>query len=100
MIGCDYCDEWFHPDCLKLSKTEVKTLTEGQWACPNCESDDGEGIFPLKYYKKTREIKYFSFSESEILLFMENILKRLREIDLFHEFFWPRHYLYLISRFV
>ena len=44
MIGCDFCDEWFHPDCLKLSKHEVKALTKSQWACPNCESDDSEGI--------------------------------------------------------
>ena len=41
MIGCDFCEEWFHPDCLKLSKTEVKTLMKSQWACPNCESDEG-----------------------------------------------------------
>ena len=44
MIGCDYCDEWFHPDCLKLSKNEVKILTKSQWACPICEPDDNEGI--------------------------------------------------------
>ena len=50
MIGCDFCDEWFHPDCLKLSKNEVKTLMKSQWACPNCESDDSEGIFPLNLY--------------------------------------------------
>ena len=47
MIGCDYCDEWFHPDCLKLSKNEVKTLTECQWMCPKCELKDNKskGIF-------------------------------------------------------
>ena len=46
MIGCDFCDEWFHPDCLNLSKNDVKKFIKCQWACPNCEPDDGEGIFP------------------------------------------------------
>ena len=47
MIGCDFCDEWFHPDCLNLSKNDVKKFLKCQWACPNCEPDDGEGIFLL-----------------------------------------------------
>ena len=53
MIGCDFCDEWFHPDCLKLSKNEVKTLTKSQWACPNCEYDS-EGIFNQIFFPINR----------------------------------------------
>ena len=40
MIGCDYCEEWFHPDCLDLSENEVKKLTEIKWRCPMCISKD------------------------------------------------------------
>ena len=37
MIGCDYCDEWFHTQCLSLSKEEVTKLANEDWSCPNCE---------------------------------------------------------------
>ena len=26
MIGCDYCDEWYHNTCLNLSKEDVKGM--------------------------------------------------------------------------
>ena len=42
MIGCDFCDEWFHPDCLKFSKIKVMEVTKSQWACPNCELAAGK----------------------------------------------------------
>ena len=38
MIGCDFCPEWFHPDCLLLSEEEVNRLMETkEWKCPVCE---------------------------------------------------------------
>ena len=37
MIGCDYCEEWFHPDCLSLSEEEASALTEMNWKCPVCD---------------------------------------------------------------
>ena len=45
MIGCDYCDEWFHPDCLHFSKNKVKEISKIQWKCPKCESNEGIVIF-------------------------------------------------------
>merc|ERR1712179_474360 len=43
MIGCDYCDEWFHPDCLSLTTEEANLLTEQKWKCPVCEEHiDGQ----------------------------------------------------------
>ena len=42
MIGCDYCDEWFHPDCLHFSKNKVKEISKIQWKCPKCESNEGK----------------------------------------------------------
>ena len=44
MIGCDHCDEWFHPDCLKLTKADVKELTDCDWTCPKCEIKEEEGM--------------------------------------------------------
>ena len=37
MIGCDYCEEWFHASCLNLSKKDVEQITKVKWMCPNCE---------------------------------------------------------------
>ena len=37
MIGCDFCEEWFHPDCLSITIEEAYSLTEVKWKCPLCE---------------------------------------------------------------
>ena len=42
MIGCDYCDEWYHTQCLNLSKDEVTRLANENWSCPNCELKKGK----------------------------------------------------------
>ena len=42
MIGCDYCDEWYHTQCLSLTKDEVKRLANENWSCPNCEFKRGK----------------------------------------------------------
>jgi len=36
MIGCDYCDEWYHPYCLKISNEKAFELGHQRWACPKC----------------------------------------------------------------
>jgi len=36
MIGCDYCDEWYHPYCLKISNEKAFELGRQTWACPKC----------------------------------------------------------------
>merc|ERR1711874_878225 len=37
MIGCDFCDEWFHPACLSLSGKETEEITKtSSWMCPEC----------------------------------------------------------------
>ena len=37
MIGCDYCDEWYHTQCLSLTKDEAKRLSNENWSCVKCE---------------------------------------------------------------
>ena len=39
MIGCDFCEEWYHGSCLNLNKEDIKQLTKCEWKCPKCESD-------------------------------------------------------------
>ena len=40
MIGCDYCEEWYHISCLNLKREEVRELTKCKWMCPKCELKD------------------------------------------------------------
>ena len=49
MIGCECCDEWFHGECIGLSKEVGEMLVE-KFVCPNCH-DAEEGVVTV--YKKT-----------------------------------------------
>ena len=42
MIGCDFCEEWYHSSCLNLKKEDVKQLTKCKWKCPKCELTDSK----------------------------------------------------------
>mmetsp|Transcript_2783 Transcript_2783/g.6962 ORF Transcript_2783/g.6962 Transcript_2783/m.6962 type:complete len:193 (-) Transcript_2783:51-629(-) len=46
MVECDECQEWYHPDCLKLSKKQVDAI-QG-FTCPNCKREEEP---PLKAQK-------------------------------------------------
>ena len=38
MIGCDFCEEWYHNSCLNLTKEDIKRLRKiCDWECPKCE---------------------------------------------------------------
>mmetsp|Transcript_36925 Transcript_36925/g.59738 ORF Transcript_36925/g.59738 Transcript_36925/m.59738 type:complete len:508 (-) Transcript_36925:937-2460(-) len=37
MIMCDYCSEWYHGRCIKLSRSEAKKL--GRFKCLRCEQN-------------------------------------------------------------
>ncbi|GAV05596.1 hypothetical protein RvY_15700 [Ramazzottius varieornatus] len=38
MISCDECEEWFHGDCVGITKAQGKKLGEAntRWVCPMC----------------------------------------------------------------
>merc|ERR1712150_99783 len=36
MVGCDFCDEWYHPRCLNLSNEKAMELAYREWSCPRC----------------------------------------------------------------
>lgn len=52
MIGCDHCDEWYHTQCLSLSKEEIKRLSSENWSCPNCEFKKGNYITQVFFLKR------------------------------------------------
>eukprot|EP00877_Chromochloris_zofingiensis_P003074 jgi/Chrzof1/12768/Cz07g06240.t1 len=34
MVMCDNCEEWYHPECLKMTKKAVAGISN--WTCPEC----------------------------------------------------------------
>ncbi|KAF1333563.1 Leucine-rich repeat and iq domain-containing protein 3, partial [Globisporangium splendens] len=34
MIGCDFCDDWFHDNCIGMSKEKVEKVEN--YTCPSC----------------------------------------------------------------
>lgn len=34
MIGCDYCDDWFHDNCIGMSKEKAEKVEH--YTCPSC----------------------------------------------------------------
>ena len=60
MVGCDRCDQWFHPKCLKLKKLP----TTKSWYCPSCETKN----LPIKLYKIQGQKKLSIYNEDYINL--------------------------------
>merc|ERR1719189_2620975 len=46
MIGCDFCEEWYHAKCLNLSDSKIEELEESDWQCPQCPNAVGN-LSPL-----------------------------------------------------
>jgi hypothetical protein len=41
MLGCDFCDAWYHPECIGIVPNEVAKVTQSQsWKCPKCIEED------------------------------------------------------------
>jgi len=36
IIGCDFCNGWYHESCLKLSRNDIKLIDNNKWACSKC----------------------------------------------------------------
>ena len=50
VLGCDTCDQWYHPECLELTPSQLYHVTRVEvWRCPECvkladdEDDTEEG---------------------------------------------------------
>lgn len=38
MIGCDFCEEWYHGDCIKITEKESKAIKK--YYCERCREAD------------------------------------------------------------
>jgi hypothetical protein len=38
MIGCDKCDEWYHPACVGLDMTLITDIETYDFTCPPCKA--------------------------------------------------------------
>ena len=38
MIGCDKCDEWYHPVCVGLDITLIQDIATFDFVCPSCKA--------------------------------------------------------------
>lgn len=55
MIYCEGCEEWFHPECLGMSKREIDKLdnNEAPFICPSC-SGESPSFPPLSLQRELR----------------------------------------------
>lgn len=54
MIGCDGCDEWYHGECIEVSKAEEGLID--QYFCPRCQRD-GAGTTVWKRKCRLKECR-------------------------------------------
>lgn len=73
MIGCDNCDEWYHPQCLNLHRDDVKRLANVNWSCPKCITKKGK-INLRKYWYNSDPDKY----GQNIYLFILTYIRHFR----------------------
>lgn len=38
MIGCDKCEEWYHPHCVALDLAQIPDLDSYEFTCPPCKA--------------------------------------------------------------
>ncbi|KAK4015926.1 hypothetical protein OUZ56_030892 [Daphnia magna] len=51
MIGCDYCEEWYHGDCIDITEEESRFIKK--FFCPKCRQRDPS--LTIKYKQKKLE---------------------------------------------
>lgn len=54
MLMCDYCADFFHPECVNIS--EEMALTIQKYQCPSCKDckellyEEGNNLFYISYH--------------------------------------------------
>jgi len=39
MIGCDNCENWYHPKCIKMTDEEFEIVKNSEWKCYDCKNN-------------------------------------------------------------
>lgn len=52
MIGCDKCDEWYHPACVNLDTTLIPDMDAFEFTCPPCKLAEEKRLQKLGSSKK------------------------------------------------
>uniref|UniRef100_A0A158R5M1 CXXC-type zinc finger protein 1 n=1 Tax=Syphacia muris TaxID=451379 RepID=A0A158R5M1_9BILA len=76
MIGCDYCSDWYHMQCVQITRAQAKTIEK--YACPRCTSKD-ETLHTIYKDVDLRERSKEGFDRNYLK-------KRKKERDLKNEF--------------
>uniref|UniRef100_A0A3B4B9P6 CXXC-type zinc finger protein 1 n=1 Tax=Periophthalmus magnuspinnatus TaxID=409849 RepID=A0A3B4B9P6_9GOBI len=53
MIGCDYCNEWFHGHCINITEKQAKAIR--QWYCMKCREENP--LLEIKFRSKKNRDK-------------------------------------------
>merc|ERR1712048_1160451 len=54
MIACEKCNEWFHGDCINVSRKKAKSIEE--WFCFKCLEKDKKLKKPAKQSSKRKKL--------------------------------------------
>ncbi|KAL3965110.1 hypothetical protein ACCO45_002114 [Purpureocillium lilacinum] len=75
MICCEHCEDWFHGECINLSKDVGESLIE-RFVCPNCTKGNLRTI-----YKKTADQDSLNdqLSQDEFMALLNSTLSGLDE---------------------
>jgi len=65
MIGCDFCEAWYHPECIGLDEKQAIEVTKSpSWKCPKCIEEE---IYAKKekLNAKTMQMKKLSIAKPQ-----------------------------------
>ncbi|PWA79961.1 hypothetical protein CTI12_AA086390 [Artemisia annua] len=80
MVGCDGCDDWFHPACMKSTNENVQKLKH--FFCPSCLTSHGNTnmLFSSSSVPPSREVEVQNIQEDmEHMQQKKELLRNERE---------------------
>ena len=77
MIGCDFCEKWYHGSCLNLKKDDINELKPRSWKCPKCVIPDRKKERPKVKNKKMPKSKCpnCAFTTNKLFLLRDHVEK-------------------------
>lgn len=79
MIACDYCEEWYHGDCIGVTQLDARYIKK--YFCSTCRARNPS--LDIKYKKKKLERKSESASDVDVVkrVITKEYRAKLRETD-------------------